>query len=115
MSQQQSHIQDSTTTASCPKNLWGHSWKRLDGPGGATLQRCRFCHQIREKSPSAFSPMREKRSADQPFEASLEEAQVARLVGQLQATRLVPRGVDRLNRLGDDVHMRLRVDPRRPR
>ena len=31
---QQSHIQDSTPRAGCPKNLWGHSWKRLDGPGG---------------------------------------------------------------------------------
>ena len=65
---QQSHIQGDTPSAGCPKNLWGHSWKRLDGPGGATLQRCRFCHQLREKPPSAFSPVREKRTlrGDQP-------------------------------------------------
>ena len=42
--------------------------ERVDGPGGSTLQRCRFCHQIREKPPSAFSPVREKRTlrGDQP-------------------------------------------------
>jgi len=44
----------------CLKNLWGHSWRRLDGPGGSTLQHCRFCHQIREKPPSAFHPLRER-------------------------------------------------------
>lgn len=61
---QQPHIQDSHTIASCPKNLLGHSWKRWDGPGGETLQRCRFCHQTREKPPSALHPLREKRSTD---------------------------------------------------
>ena len=44
--------------------LWGHSWKRLDGPGSATLQQCRFCHQTRERPPSGFHPLREKKSAD---------------------------------------------------
>jgi hypothetical protein len=61
---QQSHIQDSGTSAGCPKNLWGHSWKRLDVPGGATLQQCRFCHQTRERPPSGFHPLREKRGTD---------------------------------------------------
>jgi hypothetical protein len=61
---QQPHIQDSTPSAGCPKNLWGHSWKRLDGPEGAALQRCRFCHQTREKPPAPLHLVREKRSAD---------------------------------------------------
>ena len=61
---QQRPIQDNTLSAGCPKNLWGHSWKRLNGPGGSTLQHCRFCHQTRERPPSVFQPLREKKSAD---------------------------------------------------
>jgi len=54
-------------------------------------------------------------SVSQRLEAGLEEAQVARLVGHRQASRLLPRRVHRLDRLGDDVHVRLRVDAARDR
>src|SRR5262249_16167391 len=54
--QQQPHIQDSTTTAGCPKNLWGHGWKRLDGLGGSTLQQWQFCHQARDACSDLHTP-----------------------------------------------------------
>ena len=57
---------------------------------------------------------REMRLAE-GLEARLEEAQIFRLKGHPQPVRVSPLTVDLRHRFGDDIHMRLRIDPSRNR
>ena len=50
--------QESGSTATCPKNPFGHSWKGIARLGDRTQQCCRFCQQTREVRLTAFQHKR---------------------------------------------------------
>lgn len=50
----------------CPKNPFGHSWKRIDRLGDQAQQRCRFCQQTRTvRLPSSLQE-RERQARQGP-------------------------------------------------